>query len=237
MRDNIIFTLKQIEDLKNTTNPQTKQIVNAILTLADDLISGKEDWRKFISGGRGQVTEVYGFAHYYTGKELYYKEAKKVMDEICAIEDWFPRGAHGGNFKGRSDLISCRRAVNISYGYEIFKDRFTEEEKAYYVKNNLEKGIKLVFEDWVLHDTRIHALDTMGHNFWVYLIANGGISALMMADAEPEIMKYAHLAAESLESWFKYEGNHINCKPKNIDNGGYWEGIDYYNHSIYMYIN
>ena len=177
MRDNIVFTLKQIEDLKNTTNPQTKEIINAIINLADNLISGKEDWRKFISGGRGQVTEVYGFAHYYTGKEIYFTEAKKVMDEICAIEDWFPRSAHGGELKGRSDLISCRRAVNISYGYEIFKDRFTAEEKAYYVKNNLEKGIKLVFEDWVLHDTRIHALDTMGHNFWVYLIANGGISA------------------------------------------------------------
>ena len=236
MRDNIVFTLKQIENLKNTTNPQTKEIIKSALTLADDLLSGKEDWRKFISGGRGQVTEVYGFAHYFTGDEKYFIEAKKVMDEICAIEDWFPRGAHGGSFKGRSDLISCRRAANISYGYEIFKDRFTEEEKAYYVKNNLEKGIKLVFEDWVLHDTRIHALDTMGHNFWVYLIANGGISALMMADAMPEIAEYANLAAKSLEAWFNYEGNHINCKPKNIDNGGYWEGIDYYNHSIYMYI-
>ena len=62
------------------------------------------------------------------------------------------------------------------------------------------------------------------------------LSALMMADAVPEIMEYANLAAESLKAWFEYEGNHINCKPKNIDNGGYWEGIDYYNHSIYMYI-
>jgi len=46
----------------------------------------------------------------------------------------------------------------------------------------------------------------------------------------------AHAAADGVCEWFNYQGNPINAKPVNSDNGGYYESVSYGNMSYVEYL-
>jgi hypothetical protein len=92
-----------------------------------------------------------------------------------------------------------------------------------------EKCLRPVLADWLDHETRIHALDTMGHNWWAVMVGCAGIMAVALDDEDlsPRI-------ATVLTEWFHYEGNDFARKRRNFgEDGDFVESFHYADYALY----
>lgn len=91
------------------------------------------------------------------------------------------------------------------------------------------KCLQPVLADWLDHGTRIHALDTMGHNWWAVMVGCSGIMAVALD--EPELS--ARIAA-ALSEWFHYAGNDFGRKRRNFgEDGDFVESFHYADYGLY----
>lgn len=163
------------------------------------------------------------FGFYYTGDNRYFEKARELMLCYAGYERW-----HGKGFFARGELVTADFCDGMAVGYSVFRDLLTEEERKAIVSGTYEKGILPLMEEWILPGTKIHALDTMGHNWWTACVYDGAMAALVMMEEIPDGERLVQAAAEGLQEWFSYAGNPIDAKPVNFDNGGYYESVHYY---------
>jgi len=98
-------------------------------------------------------------------------------------------------------------------------------------------GILPALNDWVLPERRIHALDSMGHNWWAVCIAGPGIAALALLDRDPRAAAWAQAAEDALERFFEYRGHVLQNKPANFDAAGaFYESVSYAHYPLSEYL-
>ncbi|MBR3954965.1 MAG: heparinase II/III family protein [Clostridia bacterium] len=171
------------------------------------------------------------FGYYYTQDAAYFEKAKELMLAYAQYEKW-----HGKGFKGRGELNTGHFCVGMAYGYACFGSLLTDAEREIIVQGTYKLGILPLLEDWLLPGTKIHAFDTMGHNWWPVCVSDGAFAAIIMCDALPDAEHLADLAASGLVQWFAYKGNPVNNKLASIDNGAFYEGVGYYNYTLNEYL-
>lgn len=242
--ENIFFSKEYIEELKTTTDPRLITLRDQVLEKAQKALKlpvlTEEQVTSDASGYASQHENYYdaaipfgenmpllGFGYLYTGDEAYFEKAKSMMMTYAGYKKW-----HGKGFSGRGELVTEHFNVGMSYGYLHFGHKFTEEEKDYIVSNTYKLGILTQLEDWVLPGTKIHAFDTMGHNWWPICTASGALAAVAMRDRLPGVEKLAKIACRALQEWFAYPGNPINAKPATWDNGAFYESLGYFNYTM-----
>ena len=59
--------------------------------------------------------------------------------------------------------------------FDSIYDALTPEERTTLVKRIVDRGIQPTLDDWVQGGKRIHALDSMGHNWWSACVFGAGI--------------------------------------------------------------
>lgn len=246
--ENIFFSKEYIEELKTTTDPRLITLRDQVLEKAQKALKlpvlTEEQVTSDASGYASQHENYYdaaipfgenmpllGFGYLYTGDEAYFEKAKSMMMTYAGYKKW-----HGKGFSGRGELVTEHFNVGMSYGYLHFGHKFTEEEKDYIVSNTYKLGILTQLEDWVLPGTKIHAFDTMGHNWWPICTASGALAAVAMRDRLPGVEKLAKIACRALQEWFAYPGNPINAKPATWDNGAFYESLGYFNYTMRVYL-
>lgn len=212
MMNNAIFSLEEIEKIKNSTNEDIK-------TLAEKIVENP-------SG----LSEL-AFAYYYSGDEKHWEKAHEMIIDKINTARW-----ENHEF-GSSDLGTASESLFMAHAYSLFGDKFTAEEKAAVVEHTYKRGIYPIFRDWVLPSEKQHAIDTMGHNWWLVCVASGAMAAVIFKDEVPECERLYKLADKGIEQWFKYKGNPLNCKPQNMDNGAFYEGIGYLNYPLREYLH
>ena len=171
------------------------------------------------------------FGYYYTGDKVYFEKAREFMLAYSKFEKW-----HGRGWLGKGELVTSRFCEGMALGYEFFREMLSEEEKDIIVKGTYEKGILPLFEEWILPGTRIHAMETMGHNWWSDCVGGGALAAVLMSDRLECGKELAEKAMLDMYQWAAYKGNQIDARPANDDNGGYWEGNHYFTKLAELYI-
>ena len=154
MKDNALFSKKEIARLKTSADPALRALVDGLLADAErGAASGSCDLR------------LLGFAYCYTGDRKYFECARRILLALAGEESWiesdYDPDAYNG-FDIRTSLPTAANCVSASIGFALFGDLLTEEERDLIVRETYRKGIKDLLADWVLPGTRIHALDTMG---------------------------------------------------------------------------
>jgi hypothetical protein len=92
----------------------------------------------------------------------------------------------------------------------------------------VEKGIDQILRDWVTGDRRIHALDTMGHNWWSVAVFSAGSAAIAVLDEEPRARDWLMRIHDGAIEFLTYAGSALETKPANFDrNGGFYESVNY----------
>ena len=86
-----------------------------------------------------------------------------------------------------SDLCSTGTALALARIYDLIYDAMTPEERQLIARGIFEKGVKPAFDDWVLPETRMHALDSMGHNWWSVCIAEPATALLAIREELPGV--------------------------------------------------
>lgn len=176
---------------------------------------------------------VLGVKYLIDGDERCAEKMKGLLYHLIGFERWF-----GVSYTVRkpvpwhADLCSTSTTVATARIYDIIFDYLTENERRELAAGLLERGVYAALSDWALPETRIHALDSMGHNWWAVCIAEAATAFLALSDYLPEAEKKRVLDCvdEALAEYMTYPGNPLFNKFGNFDDKGFfYESIGYNN--------
>ena len=237
MIKNILFTKEEVLKLKNSEDEGLKALIEEIMNRAKDTLTF--DLATVPGATNIDAIQHLGFGYFYTGDEAYVNKVIEIMKYKIDNELWISNEYDPDKYNGydiRTALETGDRCAHMSHAFMLFGEAIPEDEIQTMATAVYEKGIKPILEDWVWPNHRIHALDTMGHNFWVTITSCCALACLNLKDYIPEGEKCLNDAIFAIKSWFEYPGNILNAKPQNNDNGSYWESPGYWDYSIREYL-
>ncbi len=216
----LLFTPERVEKAKKTvsTDNARAEAWQSILSQADELL-GKNDVRKM---------EYLALAYQMTGEKRYGEKLRTMLLDIAKIPSWADSEMMMRNPAWRSELQMAHKSFQIAVAYDAIYNMLTPKERKEIAEGVWRLAGEPLLGDWLLDDTRIHSLNSMGHNWWTSCVGMGGLLALAISNEVPEAAKAAKLAVDSLPEWFAFAGDEIQKKPKTFDeNGGMYESINY----------
>ncbi len=156
---------------------------------------------------------------------------RDAMLHVAAFEVWTGPQNKDRDVPWRSDLSTTRIAMELATGYDLIYDMLTPTERDTIARAILDKGVMPLLEDWILPETRIHALDSMGHNWWSVCIGLAGAAMLPVSDYL-EQDKFAYLICqieEALIGFLNYPGCTLFNKVPNYDEYSlFYESVGYF---------
>ena len=192
---------------------------DAIRRVADAQAAGKPDIMKL---------EYPALAYLMTGERKYADVLKKVLLSTAEVESWADREMMARNPSWRSELQMAHRAFQLAVAYDAVYPLLTPDERRKIADGLYRLAVEPLLGDWILEPTRIHSLNSMGHNWWSSCAGMGGLLALAISNEKPEAREGAERLIELLPQWFEFEGDLIQHKPRTFDRaGGMYESINY----------
>ncbi|MFT3996031.1 MAG: heparinase II/III family protein [Asticcacaulis sp.] len=121
--------------------------------------------------------------------------------------------------------------------YDSIRDRLTPAERRTLTSGYLEKLVTPVFNDWIDGRRRIHALDTMGHNWWAHIVFGTGVGLVAISRDDPRAMAYLTRLETAGDEWWRYKGSRIESKIETFDeDGANLESVNYAELAVGTYL-
>lgn len=221
----LLYTPERIQSVKNriAREPEVAECWKQIKETAD---------KKLQNGGLNDV-EYLSLTYLMTGEKKYSDRIKKILLDVIQAKTWGSAEMLARIPVWTADLGLSHKAHLSAIAYDaIYNDLSTSERK------EIALGLKRLaldpsLGDWLLEPTRIHALNSMGHNWWTSCVCMGGLLALSLQNEIPEAKEGARFLNEALPEWFSFAGDVLQQKPKSFDDaGGMYESLNYANFGI-----
>lgn len=121
----------------------------------------------------------------------------------------------------KSDLYTADIGVSLAFTGSLETPLEVDRSR---LRDFLEiRSWRPIVEDWVDGASRIHSLDSMGHNWWSVIVGGAGVMAQLLGWEE----RAAEIAMQ-LREWFAYPGNEAFRKQPNFGcSGDYLESFSY----------
>lgn len=187
-----------------------------------------------VNGQANRLCSVLGTKYIIEGDTRCAEKLKKLLFHFISFERWF-----GVSYTKRipvpwhSDLCSTATTLALAKIYDLIFDYLTPDERKIIADGILEKGVYAALGDWVMPETRIHAVDSMGHNWWSVCISESASAFLALSDFVEEDKKKEILDCvnKALADYLSYQGNRLFNKFANFDDRGlFYESINYDNY-------
>lgn len=217
----LLFTPERVKTAKAAMKTDTamQNAWRVIQTEADRQVEGKGDVRKL---------EYPALAYMMTGDKKYADKIKNVLLETSKTKSWGDKEMLARTPAWRSELQMAHRSFQVAVAYDVIYDVLTSDERTQIAKSMYNLAVEPLLGDWILEPTRIHSLNSMGHNWWTSCAGMGGLLALAISNEIPEAKKGAEALIEVLPEWFEFDGDVIQHKPRSFDrDGGMYESINY----------
>jgi hypothetical protein len=104
-----------------------------------------------------------------------------------------------------SGLGTGRTVQAFAIGFDCIHEQLSPLERRHFADALVTKGLHPILDDWLLAPTRIHSLDTMGHNWWSALVFNAGIGAMAILQERPDALPWLQRISEASKEWYTYE--------------------------------
>lgn len=167
-------------------------------------------------------------AYEMTGERKYSDKLRKMLLDISETPTWENSEMMMRKPAWRSELQTAHRSLQAALAYDAVYNDMTGEEREKTARGLYRLAVEPLLGDWILEPTRIHSLNSMGHNWWTSCAGMGGILALAISNEVPEAYEGARKLIEALPEWFEFAGDVIQHKPKTFDRGGgMYESINY----------
>ena len=135
-----------------------------------------------------------------------------------------------------SELNTAKFCFGYAVGYDCIYDYLSEAERAAIAQAMIRLGILPTLNDWLLPGKHIHALDSMGHNWWSVCVSMAGLSLSLLGD-EPRAQQWVQDVSEAFPEWFAFQGNVLQNKSLNFDrNGAFYESVGYADYALSEYL-
>ncbi|TDW96957.1 heparinase II/III domain-containing protein [Dinghuibacter silviterrae] len=198
-------------------------------------------WRAVLKKADGenslQAVEELGLVYRVTGEEKYARKLKQCLQTLCAQPVWESAALLSREPAWNAGLDLADRTYKASVAYDCIYDYLDEKERKAFADSITRKGILPALGDWIEGDTRIHSLNSMGHNWWSSCVFMAGVGALAVREEEPEAQKWIEKIAGASLQWFDFEGDVLNNKPRTFDrDGGFYESVGYASFAMKEYL-
>lgn len=213
----LLFTPQRVESAKKALKTDTalQAAWQKILEVAD----GKTDVRKL---------EYPALAYQMTGDKKYAEKIKETLLKTAKVKSWGDAEMLARRPAWRSELQMAHKSFQLTLAYDAVYSYLTPSERKEIADGLYRLAVEPLVGDWITDDTRVHSLNSMGHNWWTSCAGMGGILALAISNEVPEAAEAAQSVVEALPEWFSFAGDVIQHKPKTFDrDGGMYESINY----------
>ena len=154
------------------TDPARDEAWKSILSQADALLE-KNDVRKM---------EYLALAYQMTGDKRYGEKLRAMLLDIAKIPSWGDAEMMMREPAWRSELQMAHKSFQIAVAYDAVYDILTPKERKEIAQGVWRLAGEPLLGDWLLDDTRIHSLNSMGHNWWTSCVGMGGLLALAISN-------------------------------------------------------
>ncbi len=172
--------------------------------------------------------EYLALAYMMTDSTKYADKIKDVLLKTAKTESWGDREMLARNPAWRSELQMAHKSFQVAVAYDVVYNLLTPAERKEIATGMYRLAVEPMLGDWLNEPTRIHSLNSMGHNWWTSCVGMGALLGLAIGNEVPEAAAGAEAAVEALPEWFDFAGDVIQRKPKTFDrDGGMYESINY----------
>lgn len=172
--------------------------------------------------------EYPALAYQMTGDERYADLIRRVLLKTAAVQSWGDREMLARRPAWRSELQMAHRAFQLAVAYDAVYDRLSPADRRTIADGLWRLAVEPLLGDWLAEPTRIHSLNSMGHNWWTSCVGMGALLGLAISNEVPRAGELAGQAVEALPQWFDFAGDAVQRKPRTFDrDGGMYESINY----------
>lgn len=172
-------------------------------------------------------------AYLMTGEEKYSDKIREILLDVIKADTWGSTEMLARIPVWTADLGLAHKAYLSAIAYDAVYNELSASERKEIARGLKRLALDPCLGDWVLEPTRIHSLNSMGHNWWTSCACMGGILALSLQNELPEAVEGARVLNEVLPEWFSFAGDVLQQKPKSFDEaGGMYESLNYANFGI-----
>ncbi len=211
----------------------TKNLVDKVLTMADDLLNQPPriyeipDGVRLLPTSRAMQYRLYYlcFAYHITGEEKYAARAVEEIKAAAAFPDWHPR-----------HFLDCAElCLAFAFSYDWLYDYLSEDVKALMRESLIEKGFKRVMEEYTNAPEHKDCLEPQRGYHWYQdkpgdnwkMVCNGSLSLAVLAIfdeidcdlCEPILTHAFEDTREAVETFY------------DKDDGTYSEGVVYWEYA------
>jgi len=246
----LYFTKGKLKEFRQKISDDTivRQAWEDMLKRADRLVKEKLVSREYAESGAGQhgnygrpssqisgMGTTLGLAYQMTGKKVYAEKLREALLHYGRLNRW--AGDAKRDPPWNSELNTARFCFGYGVGYDSIHDYLSESDRKTIIQTMVNRGILPTLNDWILPEKRIHALDSMGHNWWSVCVSMAGIAALSIQGEEPRAEQWVEQVRDAFPEWFVYSGNILQNKTLNFDGkGAFYESVSYANYALSEYL-
>ena len=216
----LLFTPERVESARKAMQNDT--------VLADGWQKIKAEADVQLQKGDVRKLEYLALAYMMTDSAKYADKIKDVLLKTAKTKSWGDREMLARNPAWRSELQMAHKSFQVAVAYDVVYNLLTPAERKEIAKGMYRLAVEPMLGDWLNEPTRIHSLNSMGHNWWTSCVGMGALLGLAIGNEVPEAAAGAEAAVEALPEWFDFAGDVIQRKPKTFDrDGGMYESINY----------
>ncbi|MBL7186262.1 MAG: heparinase II/III family protein [Phycisphaerae bacterium] len=246
----LFFTAKNIKQFREriSRDEVLRQAWLKMRERADRLLEEELVSREYSEGGTGQhgnygrpssqvatMGSTLGLAYRMTGEDRYAEKLRQALIHYGKLSRW--AGDAKRDPPWHSELNTARFCYGYAIAYDCIGDFLSETDRKAIAQSMTELGILPTLDDWVLGEKRIHALDSMGHNWWSVCVAMAALASLSLVGDEPQAAAWVERVSDSFLEWFYYSGNILQNKSTNFDaKGAFYESVNYANYALSEYL-
>lgn len=178
-----------------------------------------------------------GLAYQVTGDIRFAEKLKEALLQYSQYVKWYGKGLLRNDPPWHSELNTANFCFGFAVGYDCIYDLLDEAERSKIKDALVRLGVLPILQDWVFPETRIHALDSMGHNWWNVMIPLAGVGVIAVLNEEPQAQQWLDTIVTILPEYFAYKGSVLGNKSPNYDeSGGFYESVLYANYGLSEYL-
>ena len=168
-----------------------------------------------------------------TDEKKYADKIKEILLDVTEDETWGNQEMMARTPAWNADLEIAHKAFYAGIAYDAIYQELSQSERRKIAHGLKRLAMDPLLGDWILEPTRIHSLNSMGHNWWTSCTCMGGLLALSLQNELEEARDAVKIINEVLPEWFEFAGDVLHQKPKTFDEtGGMYECLNYANYGI-----
>lgn len=161
----LLFTPQRIAEAKQRVSEDSvyRKAWNEIKATADK-VKGDRDINR---------ADYLALAYLMTGNKTYAEKTKKILLNISNDKSWGNAEMLARTPAWNSELNMAHKAFYAAIAYDAVYDELSGSEQKQIAEGLERLAVKPLLGDWILEPTRIHSLNSMGHNWWTSCVCMG----------------------------------------------------------------